>query len=113
MRQRVDDKSEQLKAKGEFLLQWLEETNARGSKNIGLPGSIPAFAGGLPRNSQCVPYGGPSSLGKYDFLGPEIHWFDGIQSFGVSPQAIPYTAFKEQLARQQEERRRSRGLKAI
>ena len=105
MRTHVDNRSEELKAKGEFLLKWLEEINAGGSKAARLPGSLPAFPAGLPRHSECAPYGGPSSPGKFDLLGPEMHWFDGIQSFGVSPYAIPYTTFKQQLARQQEERR--------
>jgi len=105
MRTHVDNRSEELKAKGEFLLKWLEEINTVGSKAAGLPGSLPAFPAGLPRHSECAPYGGPSSPGKFDLLGPEMHWFDGIQSFGVSPYAIPYTTFKQQLALQHEERR--------
>ena len=103
MRNKVDNKSAELKAKGEFLLQWLEETNSGRSKNTG-PVSLPVFTAGQSRSFQCVPYEGLSSLEKYDFLGPEMHWFDGIQSFGFSPHAVPYTTFKEQLALQQEER---------
>jgi hypothetical protein len=26
-------------------------------------------------------------------------WVDGLQTFGLFPDAIPYTAFKEQLAK--------------
>jgi hypothetical protein len=103
MRNRVDNKSAELKAKGEFLLQWLEETNAGRSKSTG-PDSLPAFTAGRSLSFQSVPYEGLSSLEKYDFLGPEMHWFDGIQSFGFSPDAVPYTTFKGLLARQQQER---------
>lgn len=103
MRNRVDNKSAELKAKGEFLLQWLEDTNAGRSKSTG-PDSLPAFTSGRSLSFQSVPYEGLSSLEEYDFLGPEMHWFDGIQSFGFSPNAVPYTTFKGLLARQQEER---------
>ena len=104
MRIRVDSKSQELKAKGELLLQWLEVINAGGSKDTSLRSPLPASTAGLSRNFGSAPYEGPSSPGQFDLLSPEMHWFDGIQSFGVSPYAVPYTTFKEQLARQQEER---------
>ncbi len=103
MRNRVDNKSAELKAKGEFLLQWLEDTSAGRSKSTS-PDSLPAFTSGRSLSFQSVPYEGLSSLEEYDFLGPEMHWFDGIRSFGFSPNAVPYTTFKGLLARQQEEK---------
>jgi hypothetical protein len=61
MRNRVDNKSAELKAKGEFLLQWLEETNTGRSKSTG-PVSLPPFTAGQSGSFQCVPYEGLSSL---------------------------------------------------
>ncbi len=45
MRTHVDNRSEELKAKGEFLLKWLEEINAGGSKSY----SSPRFPSRVPR----------------------------------------------------------------
>jgi hypothetical protein len=50
-----------------------------------------------------VPYQGLASLENYDFLSPDLGWVNSPQSFGLFPDAIPYTAFKEQLAKFQEE----------
>ena len=102
MRSLVDYRSEELKEKGEFLLHWLEETNAGRGREASLPSSLShTWTSPLP-SPQCVPYHGLDSLEDYDFLGPEMGWVDGLQPFGLSPSAIPYTTFKEQLTRNQE-----------
>ncbi len=104
MRQRVDAKSSELKAKGEFLLHWLEETNAGRGRKLELPFSGPAPVIRHSRGSAPVPYHGLASLENVDFLSPDLGWVDGLQGFGLSPDVIPYTAFKEQLTKDQEER---------
>ena len=99
MRGRVDHKSRELVAKGEAILQWLEDTNAGEVPKFG---QLPELSGPMPRlpqSAEPVPYNGLASLGNYDFLGPQMGWVDGIQPFGLSPAAIPYTTFKEQLAK--------------
>jgi anaerobic magnesium-protoporphyrin IX monomethyl ester cyclase len=105
MRQGVDDKSAELKAKGEFLLHWLEETNAGRGRQEDILASLPGTRARSFASSQYLPYRGLDSLQNFDFLGPEMGWVDGIQPFGLSPAAIPYTTFKEQLAKHREERR--------
>jgi anaerobic magnesium-protoporphyrin IX monomethyl ester cyclase len=100
MRGRVDYKSQELKAKGEAILQWLEDTNAGEGQKFGMPHALPGLMARQPLSSQPVPYSGLASLENYDFLSPEMGWLDGIQSFGLSPAAIPYATFKEQLAKQ-------------
>jgi hypothetical protein len=105
MRKQVDYKSLELKAKGEALLQWLEDTNAGEGQQGGITTSPPFTMARLPQISQPIPYSGLDSLQKMDFLGSEMRWVDGIQPFGLSPAAIPYTtSFKEQLAKHREER---------
>jgi len=105
MRERVDYKSLELKAKGEALLQWLEETNAGEGQQGGMTTSPPFTMARLPQIPNPIPYHGLDSLQKIDFLGPEMRWVDGLQPFGLSPAAIPYTTtFKEHLAKQREER---------
>jgi anaerobic magnesium-protoporphyrin IX monomethyl ester cyclase len=104
MREQVDCRTRDLKAKGEVILRWLGEVAAGQSQS---PGSSPLLSAsyGAGINVPPVPYEGPASLKKYDFLGADMGWVDGIQTFGLSPGAIPYTIFKESLARKQEERR--------
>ena len=103
MRRRVDTKSNELKAKGEFLLHWLEETNAGRGRDLGLPDTLAAPAVKQFRSSVPVPYHGLASLENYDFLSPDLGWANNLQTFGLFPEAIPYTAFKEQLAKYHEE----------
>ena len=103
MRRRVDYKSRELKAKGEALLQWLEEANAGKDPKFDQPLPFPGLSPGLPQKSQPVPYHGLASLENCDFLGPEMGWVDGIHPFGLSPAAVPYTTFKEQLAKHQQQ----------
>ena len=105
MRQRVDDKSAELKAKGEFLLRWLEETSGGRGRHVTLPATASPTCARPLLGPQFVPYSGLESLENLDFLGPEMGWVDGVQPFGLSPTAIPYTAFKKELANYQEERR--------
>ena len=105
MRQRVDDKSAELKAKGEFLLHWLEETNAGRGRHVSLPATPIATCSRPLPGPQFVPYSDLDGLENVDFLGPEMGWVDGIHVFGLSPTVVPYTTFKEELAKYQEERR--------
>ena len=91
--------------KGEFLLHWLEETNAGRGRQEDILAPLPGIRARSFASSQYLPYSGLDSLQNFDFLGPEMGWVDGIQPFGLSPAAIPYTTFKEQLAKQREERR--------
>ncbi|MGA8572350.1 MAG: B12-binding domain-containing radical SAM protein [Desulfobaccales bacterium] len=105
MRRGVDERSAELKAKGEFLLHWLEETNAGRGRQEDIVASLPGTRTRSLASSQCLPYSGLDSLQNFDFLGPEMGWVDGIQPFGLSPAAIPYTAFKERLAKDREKRR--------
>jgi anaerobic magnesium-protoporphyrin IX monomethyl ester cyclase len=104
MRERVDYRSREIKARGEVILRWLGEA-AAGQRQT--PGLTPVFSAmsGTGLNVPPVPYEGPTSLKKWDFLGPDMGWVDGIQPFGLSPGAIPYTIFKETLAWEQGERR--------
>jgi anaerobic magnesium-protoporphyrin IX monomethyl ester cyclase len=104
MREQVDFRSRELKAKGEVILRGLEEATAVQDQPLAWTPLPPARAG-MIQNVPPVPYEGPASLKKWDFLAPDLGWVDGIQTFGLSPGAIPYTVFKESLASQQEERR--------
>jgi anaerobic magnesium-protoporphyrin IX monomethyl ester cyclase len=103
MRHGVDAKSAELKSRGEYLLHWLEETNAGRGRQAEEPLSRPTPVAKPPRRALPVPYQGPASLENFDFLSPDMGWVDGQQTFGLFPDAIPYTAFKEQLAKYQEE----------
>ena len=103
MRHRVDAKSSELKAKGEYLLHWLEETNAGRGRHLGLPDFQASPVVKQPRSWAPVPYHGPASLEQYDFLSPGLGCLDGQQPFGLFPDAIPYTAFKEQLDKYRQE----------
>jgi len=102
MRARVDAKSQELKNRGEYLLNWLEETNAGRGWRAGMPLRLPnapvVQPVQQPQDTQPVPYTGPDSLQQVDFLGPERGWVEGGHPFGLSPSALPYTEYRKQLA---------------
>lgn len=102
MRARVDAKSNELKIRGEYLLNWLEETNAGCGWQAGMPlsyqGGAALAAAPVNRSPEPVPYQGLQSLEQVDFLGQERGWVDGGHAFGLSPTAIPYREFKRRLA---------------
>ena len=84
------------------MLHWLEETNAGRGRDLSLPDTLAAHAVKQFRSSAPVPYHGLASLENYDFLSPDLGWGNSLQNFGLFPDAIPYTAFKEQLAKYRE-----------
>jgi hypothetical protein len=103
MRKRVDTRSNELHAQGESIVRWLNDTYELRGQDNKAPGQkltsvlIP-FPGLKP-----VPYYGLDSIGKLEFIEPESGLIGEPDLLGITPSAIPYNLFKNQMERQKEE----------
>ena len=93
MRDRVDQHSAALVARGERVLNWLEDAHAR--KASGLPGYAPAPA--EPAPSLSGPQLSSPEIPGLEFTRPGSGW-EFVDLFGVSRAPVPYHIFKARLA---------------
>ncbi|MCE8425428.1 MAG: B12-binding domain-containing radical SAM protein [Candidatus Methanoperedens sp.] len=105
MRQRVDTRSKELHAQGESIVRWLNDTyelRGQGTKTPRqkLASVLLPFPGLKP-----VPYYGLGSIDKLEFIEPESRLIGEPDLFGITPSAIPYDLFKNQMERQKVEGR--------
>jgi radical SAM superfamily enzyme YgiQ (UPF0313 family) len=93
MRDRVDRHSADLLARGQRLLNWLEDSYARHA--AGIAGHVPAPEEAEPQvyQTQCS---GPAIPGL-EFTQPGSGW-ESVDLFGVSRAPVPYPVFKARLA---------------
>jgi len=92
MRERVDAHSADLLARGQRVLNWLEDAYAR--KSAGLPGPPPAPPEQYATHDRSS---GRPEIPGLEFTRPGSGWED-VDLFGVSRAPVPYRVFQARLA---------------
>jgi len=97
MRTRVDRRSRELLVRGERLLNWLEDTQAR--QVSGIPGPAPT----PPEPTQLGDEVGRAltpTMAGLEFTRPGFGW-EAVDLFGVARAPVPYHVFRARLAEEE------------
>jgi len=92
MRERVDDHSADLLARGQRVLNWLEDAYAR--KSAGVTGAPPAPPEVLPASDR---HPSTPEIPGLEFIRPGWGW-ENVDLFGVSQAPVPYRVYQARLA---------------
>lgn len=103
MRERVDERSQELHAQGERILRWLNDAYETRGQNAKVP--KPGMAELPFLSCKPAPYGGLDSLKELEFVTPEAEWMNGVDLFGMGSAPIPYNMFRSRLVEQGEKER--------
>ncbi len=105
MRERVDERSKDLRAQGERIQRRLGDAYESRDQNAKVARTIPAELGLPFLACKPMPYLGLDSLVELELATPEAGWVDVADWFGIAPAPIPYHVFKSRLGQPKEERR--------
>lgn len=105
MRQRVDERSNELHAQGARIEHRLQDAYERRSEGAKVPKPMPATAERPLLGCRPVTYRGLDSLRELELVAPEEGWPDRADFFGIAPAPIPYPTFIRRLSQQKEEGR--------
>lgn len=100
MRERVDERSKELRAQGERIQRQLGDAYERRDQGAKVTRSTPAEVGLPFLNCRPVPYRGLDSLVELNLATPRAGRADIAGLFGIAPAPIPYYVFKSRLERQ-------------
>ncbi len=104
MRERVDERSRELRAQGECIQSRLGDAYERRDQGAKVARPTPTEVGLPFLGCKPVPYRGLDSLVELELATPEAGWVDVADLFGIAPAPIPYHVFKNRLEQQKEER---------
>ena len=102
MRERVDERSKDLRAQGERIQRRLGDAYERRGQGAKVARPMPAEVGLPFLGCKPVPYRDLDSLVELELAAPEAGWVDVADFFGIAPASIPYHVFKSRLEQQKE-----------
>lgn len=101
MRERVDERSKDLRAQGERIQRRLGDAYERRGQGAKVARPMPAEVGLPFLGCKPVPYRGLDSLTELELATLEAGWVDVADFFGIAPAPIPYHVFKSRLEQQE------------
>ena len=105
MRQRVDERGRQLRAQGEHVQNQLGEAYKHPGQRIKATCAPIAGAGLQLLGGMARPYHSSDSPKELEFGVHALKSQAGTELLGIAPAPMPYRVFREQLAKQKQERR--------